>query len=43
MFGGEMPRGNFQNNYRAFSVSMLPGQERQDVEKGGKSKFLFIE
>lgn len=27
----------FNNSYRCYSVSMLPGNERQDVEKGGKS------
>lgn len=26
----------FQNAYKCYSVSMLPGNERQDVEKGGK-------
>jgi len=26
----------FNNTYRCYSVSMLPGNERQDVEKGGK-------
>ncbi|XP_055326957.1 ubiquitin fusion degradation protein 1 homolog [Sitodiplosis mosellana] len=26
----------FNNSYRCYSVSMLPGNERQDVEKGGK-------
>ena len=30
--------GSFKQQYRAFSVSMMPGQERHDVEKGGKSK-----
>ncbi|CAH2986191.1 unnamed protein product [Chilo suppressalis] len=27
---------NFNVTYRCFSVSMLPGNERQDVERGGK-------
>ncbi|KAH8391111.1 hypothetical protein KR215_007187 [Drosophila sulfurigaster] len=27
---------NFQATYKCFSVSMLPGNERSDVEKGGK-------
>ena len=27
----------FKNQYRCFSVSMMPGQERPDVAKGGKS------
>merc|ERR1711893_75218 len=36
MFPHDMARGNFKATYKAYSVSMLPGQERQDVEKGGK-------
>lgn len=32
----------FNNTYRCYSVSMLPGNERQDVEKGGKSKFGHV-
>lgn len=28
---------SFSQNYRCFSVSMLPGNERNDVENGGKS------
>ena len=28
----------FVSNYRCYSVSMLPGNERHDVENGGKSK-----
>lgn len=28
----------FNNSYKCFSVSMFPGNDRQDVEKGGKSK-----
>lgn len=31
----------FNNSYRCYSVSMLPGNERQDVEKGGKSMYLL--
>jgi hypothetical protein len=27
----------FSQNYRCYSVSMLPGNERHDVENGGKS------
>ncbi|XP_055856813.1 ubiquitin fusion degradation protein 1 homolog [Episyrphus balteatus] len=27
---------SFQSSYKCFSVSMLPGNERHDVEKGGK-------
>ena len=33
----EIPRP-FNTQYRCYSVSMLPGQERLDVERGGKSK-----
>lgn len=32
----------FNMTYRCFSVSMLPGNERQDVERGGKSKPIFL-
>lgn len=28
----------FNNSYKCFSVSMFPGNDRQDVEKGGKSE-----
>lgn len=31
----DIPR-QFNTQYRCFSVSMLPGNERQDVERGGK-------
>ena len=30
---------SFTQHYRCFSVSMLPGNERNDVENGGKSLF----
>lgn len=30
----------FNVQYKCFSVSMLPGNERDDVERGGKSRFL---
>ena len=33
-------RGNFKAVYKAFSISMLPGPGRSDVEKGGKSKYI---
>jgi len=36
MFPHEIPR-NFNMEYKCYSVSMMPGQERQDVEQGGKS------
>lgn len=32
------PSRPFNNPYKCYSVSMLPGNERNDVEKGGKSK-----
>lgn len=32
------PLRPFSRTYRCFSVSMLPGQERQDVDNGGKSR-----
>lgn len=32
---------NFRVAYRAFFVSMLPGNERHDVENGGKSKQII--
>lgn len=28
----------FNNSYKCYSVSMFPGNDRQDVEKGGKSE-----
>ena len=36
-----MPR-TFSSTYSCYSVSMLPGQEREDVEKGGKSKLCVL-
>jgi len=38
MFPHEMPgmAHNFSMSYKCYSVSMMPGQERQDVERGGK-------
>ena len=42
MFPHDMPARNFSQTYRCYSVSMLPGQERQDVEKGGKSKMCLM-
>ncbi|XP_059078973.1 ubiquitin recognition factor in ER-associated degradation protein 1-like isoform X2 [Tigriopus californicus] len=35
-FAFEVPRGPFRTQYRCFSVSMLPGNEREDLEQGGK-------
>lgn len=35
MFAHEIPR-NYSAEYKCYSVSMMPGQERQDVEQGGK-------
>lgn len=32
---GDIPR-TFNKHYQCFSVTMLPGNEREDVEKGGK-------
>lgn len=32
---------SFKASYKCFSVSMMPGSERQDVENGGKSEFDF--
>ena len=37
MFGGT-PR-TFNTQFRCYSVVMFPGNEREDVERGGKSKF----
>lgn len=37
MFPHEIAR-NFTETYRCFSVSMMSGPERQDVERGGKSR-----
>jgi len=40
MFAHEIPR-NYSAEYKCYSVSMMPGQERQDVEQGGKSMYVF--
>jgi len=40
MFAHEIPR-NYSAEYKCYSVSMMPGQERQDVEQGGKSTYVF--
>lgn len=37
----DMPRP-FNTTYSCYSVAMLPGNERQDVERGGKSKLISI-
>lgn len=39
MFGG-VPR-TFNTHFRCYSVVMFPGNEREDVERGGKSKLVF--
>lgn len=31
----------FNNTYKCYSVSMFPGNERNDVEKGGKSNIVL--
>lgn len=31
---------NFSVSYYCYSVAMLPGNERQDVERGGKSEYM---
>jgi len=41
MFPHEIPR-NFSTEYKCYSASMMPGQERQDVEQGGKSNVNCI-
>ena len=40
MFGG-VPR-TFNTHFRCYSVVMFPGNEREDVERGGKSKLVFF-
>lgn len=37
----DIPRP-FNTQYKCFSVSMLPGNDRQDVERGGKSTSNFF-
>ena len=37
----EIPRP-FNTQYKCFSVSMLPGNERDDVERGGKSNYTNL-
>ena len=37
MFGA-VPR-TFKTQFRCYSVVMFPGNEREDVERGGKSKY----
>jgi len=41
MFPREAPQ-NYSAEYKCYSVSMMPGQERQDVEQGGKSMSCFL-
>jgi len=33
---------NYSAEYKCYSVSMMPGQERQDVEQGGKSMLSSV-
>lgn len=33
----------FNRTYRCYSVSLFPGTDRDDVEKGGKSKRFALE
>ena len=44
-FGGgifeSMPR-TFNRQYRCYSVMLCPGNEREDVEKGGKSEYFIF-
>ncbi|KAH6933294.1 hypothetical protein HPB50_014007 [Hyalomma asiaticum] len=41
MFHDHMARP-FNTQYRSYSVSMLPGNERQDVERGGKTRLNIV-
>ena len=34
-----LSRESFKVTYRCYSICMFPGTERQDVERGGKSKY----
>lgn len=36
-----VPR-SFNTQYRCYSVVMFPGNEREDVERGGKSKLFYL-
>lgn len=36
MFGGAMPPRTFNTQFRCYPVVMFPGNEREDVERGGK-------
>ena len=36
MFGH--PGGTFEQEYRVYSMMMMPGRQRDDADKGGKSK-----
>lgn len=33
---------SFQETYKCFPVAMLPGNEREDLERGGKSKHFVL-
>lgn len=43
MFGGAMPPRNFNTQFRCYPVVMFPGNEREDVERGGKSKSWLLQ
>ena len=32
---------SYKTQYKCYSVSMMAGNEREDVEKGGKSKLFW--
>jgi hypothetical protein len=38
----DIPR-SFNTQYKCYSVSMFPGNERHDVERGGKSKSHILQ
>ena len=43
MFGGAMPPRTFNTQFRCYPVVMFPGNEREDVERGGKSKSWLLQ
>lgn len=38
-----VPVRPFNTQYKCYSVCMIPGNERKDVERGGKSKYLLVD